>query len=97
MQTDQQFAAMLLRTCKRLAGKPADVTHMDLILVASGCGTFLIPSAYVFRDTKNGHILICKKQRQIFEGFGDFVALQKESASQSSTEYVTFTLIFIMF
>ncbi|VDP16252.1 unnamed protein product [Onchocerca flexuosa] len=95
------FAAMLLRTCKRLAGKPADVTHMDLILVASGCGTFLIASgAYVFQSyekwTYFDSLYYCFITLTTI-GFGDYVALQKESALQSSPEYVTFALIFIMF
>uniref|UniRef100_A0A915PUC5 Two pore potassium channel protein sup-9 n=1 Tax=Setaria digitata TaxID=48799 RepID=A0A915PUC5_9BILA len=95
------FAAMLLRACKRLAGKPADVTHLDLILVASGCGTFLIASgAYVFQSyekwTYFDSLYYCFITLTTI-GFGDYVALQKNSALQSSPEYVTFALIFIMF
>ncbi|EJW84068.1 hypothetical protein WUBG_05021, partial [Wuchereria bancrofti] len=95
------FAAMLLRLCKRLAGKPAAVTHLDLILVASGCGTFLIASgAYVFQSyekwTYFDSLYYCFITLTTI-GFGDYVALQKNSALQSSPEYVTFALIFIMF
>lgn len=35
--------------------------------------------------------------KQRFPGFGDYVALQNNNALQSSPEYVTFALIFIMF
>uniref|UniRef100_A0A8L7T3U4 Two pore potassium channel protein sup-9 n=2 Tax=Brugia TaxID=6278 RepID=A0A8L7T3U4_BRUMA len=95
------FAAILLRLCKRLAGKPAAVTHLDLILVASGCGTFLIASgAYVFQSyekwTYFDSLYYCFITLTTI-GFGDYVALQKNSALQSSPEYVTFALIFIMF
>ncbi|KAM3720058.1 Two pore potassium channel protein [Dirofilaria immitis] len=94
------FAAVLLRMCKRLAGKPANVTHLDLILVASGCGTFLIASgAYVFQSyekwTYFDSLYYCFITLTTI-GFGDYVALQKDSALQSSPEYVTFALIFIM-
>lgn len=33
----------------------------------------------------------------LFVGFGDYVALQKESALQSKPEYVAFSLVFILF
>ncbi|CAG9533732.1 unnamed protein product [Cercopithifilaria johnstoni] len=95
------FAAMLLRICKRLAGKPAKVTHLDLMLVASGCGTLLIASgAYVFQTyekwTYFDSLYYCFITLTTI-GFGDYVALQNNSALQRSPEYVTFALIFIMF
>uniref|UniRef100_A0A0R3S2E9 Two pore potassium channel protein sup-9 n=1 Tax=Elaeophora elaphi TaxID=1147741 RepID=A0A0R3S2E9_9BILA len=95
------FAAMLLRICKRSVGKPDDVTHLDLILVASGCGTFLIASgAYVFQSyekwTYFDSLYYCFITLTTI-GFGDYVALQKNGALQSSPEYVTFALIFILF
>lgn len=40
---------MILRNFKRIVGKTPEVTHVDLILVASGCGSLLIASgAYIF-------------------------------------------------
>lgn len=43
------FAASILKCCKRCAGRRANVTHIDLIFIAFGCGSFLIASgAYVF-------------------------------------------------
>ncbi|VDM98744.1 unnamed protein product [Thelazia callipaeda] len=95
------FAAMLLRTCRRLAGKPPNVTYLDLILVASGCGSFLIASgAYVFQRyekwTYFDSLYYCFTTLTTI-GFGDYVALQKDGALQNSPEYVAFALVFILF
>lgn len=95
------FAALLLRMCKRLAGKPPNVTHLDLILVASGCGSFLIASgAYVFQRyekwTYFDSLYYCFTTLTTI-GFGDYVALQNDGALQNSPEYVAFALVFILF
>ncbi|VDM41930.1 unnamed protein product [Toxocara canis] len=95
------FAAMLLKCCRRCAGRPTKVTHIDLILIASGCGSFLIASgAYVFHRyekwTYFDSLYYCFTTLTTI-GFGDFVALQKDGALQSTPEYVVFALVFILF
>lgn len=94
------FAAAFLKCCRRCAGKPAEVTHIDLILTASGCGSFLIASgAYVFHRyekwTYFDSIYYCFTTLTTI-GFGDYVALQKNGALQSTPEYVAFALVFIL-
>ncbi|MFH4984765.1 hypothetical protein AB6A40_011474, partial [Gnathostoma spinigerum] len=77
------------------------VTHLDLILIASGAGTFLMASgAYVFHRyekwTYFDSLYYCFTTLTTI-GFGDYVALQKDGALQSTPEYVAFALIFILF
>uniref|UniRef100_F1L0A4 Two pore potassium channel protein sup-9 n=1 Tax=Ascaris suum TaxID=6253 RepID=F1L0A4_ASCSU len=94
------FAASILKCCKRCAGRRANVTHIDLIFIAFGCGSFLIASgAYVFHRyekwTYFDSLYYCFTTLTTI-GFGDFVALQKDGALQSTPEYVVFALVFIL-
>lgn len=94
------FAAMLMRCYRRSMNKPANVTHIDLILVTFGGGSFIIATgAYVFHSYEKwsyfDSIYYCFTTLTTI-GFGDFVALQTDNALQGTPEYVLFSLIFIV-
>ncbi|XGW12203.1 hypothetical protein V3C99_013136 [Haemonchus contortus] len=95
------FAARLLRVAKKASGRAPVVTHIDLIFVASGLGTFLIAfGALAFSKYENwtyfDSLYYCFTTLTTI-GFGDFVALQKGGALQNQPDYVVFSLVFILF
>ncbi|KAJ1373080.1 Two pore potassium channel protein sup-9 [Parelaphostrongylus tenuis] len=95
------FAAKLLQFVKKLMGRAPIVTHIDLIFVASGLGTFLIAfGALAFSKYENwtyfDSLYYCFTTLTTI-GFGDFVALQKGGALQNQPDYVVFSLVFILF
>uniref|UniRef100_A0A1I7XTE9 Two pore potassium channel protein sup-9 n=1 Tax=Heterorhabditis bacteriophora TaxID=37862 RepID=A0A1I7XTE9_HETBA len=95
------FAAKLLRFAKKAFGRAPVVTHIDLILVASGWGTLLIAvGALAFSRYENwtyfDSLYYCFTTLTTI-GFGDFVALQKGGALQNRPDYVVFSLVFILF
>ncbi|KHJ86167.1 Ion channel [Oesophagostomum dentatum] len=95
------FAARLLRSVKKAAGKAPVVNHVDLIFVAFGLGTFLIVfGALAFSKYENwtyfDSLYYCFTTLTTI-GFGDFVALQKGGALQNRPDYVVFSLVFILF
>ncbi|CAI5440722.1 unnamed protein product [Caenorhabditis angaria] len=95
------FAAKLIRFFRRAAGKQPIVTPMDLIWVCTGWGAFLIAGgAFAFSKYENWSyfdaVYYCFTTLTTI-GFGDYVALQKDSALQKKPKYVLFSLVFILF
>ncbi|XP_013773310.1 two pore potassium channel protein sup-9-like [Limulus polyphemus] len=96
------FVAYLLKTVKRcLKMKNTEVTETNLICLVSILSTLVM--------TTGAAVFSCYEHWNYFDafyycfitlttiGFGDYVALQKESALQSKPEYVAFSLVFILF
>ncbi|XP_013775947.2 two pore potassium channel protein sup-9-like, partial [Limulus polyphemus] len=96
------FVAYLLKTGKRcLRMKNVEVTETNLICSVSILSTLVM--------TTGAAAFSCYEHWNYFDafyycfitlttiGFGDYVALQKESALQSKPEYVAFSLVFILF
>uniref|UniRef100_A0AC35U512 Non-specific serine/threonine protein kinase n=1 Tax=Rhabditophanes sp. KR3021 TaxID=114890 RepID=A0AC35U512_9BILA len=95
------FAAQILACCKKYFGVKDSVSHIDLIIICSGLGSFLIAAgAWVFHRYEDwtyfDSLYYCFVTLTTI-GFGDFVALQKDGALQNRPEYVIFTLVFILF
>ncbi|KAH7704789.1 Protein SUP-9 [Aphelenchoides avenae] len=96
------FAAKVLRAFKSCFGRRQQtVTHIDLIIVCSALGSFLIAAgAWVFQKyegwTYFDSLYYCFTTLTTI-GFGDFVAMQKDGALQNRPEYVVFSLVFIVF
>uniref|UniRef100_A0A0K0EAV3 Two pore potassium channel protein sup-9 n=1 Tax=Strongyloides stercoralis TaxID=6248 RepID=A0A0K0EAV3_STRER len=95
------FAARVLKCCKQCFGKNPTVTHIDLIIICSGLGTFLIAAGalvfHIYEDWSYFDSLYYCFVTLTTIGFGDFVALQKDGALQNRPEYVVFSLVFILF
>uniref|UniRef100_A0A914UXP8 Potassium channel domain-containing protein n=1 Tax=Plectus sambesii TaxID=2011161 RepID=A0A914UXP8_9BILA len=96
------FVAFVLRNFKQCMGTPnPQVTHINLIVVASACGSLVMAAgAYVFHRTEGWELFDSLYYAFITLttiGFGDYVALQKDGALQNQPQYVAFSLIFILF
>ncbi|KAG8178011.1 hypothetical protein JTE90_001020 [Oedothorax gibbosus] len=96
------FAAFLLKHLKRGIGmRNTDVSETNLICLISILSTVVMTtgaaafSKYERWDYFDSFYYCFITLTTI--GFGDYVALQKESALQSKPEYVAFSLVFILF
>ncbi|XP_076325915.1 two pore potassium channel protein sup-9-like isoform X2 [Tachypleus tridentatus] len=96
------FVAYLLKTAKRcLKMKNTEVTETNLICLVSILSTLLMTtgaavfSRYEYWNYFDAFYYCFITLTTI--GFGDYVALQKESALQNKPEYVAFSLVFILF
>ncbi|GBM45277.1 Two pore potassium channel protein sup-9 [Araneus ventricosus] len=96
------FVAFVLKNLKRVAGlRNTDVSETNLICLISILSTVVMTtgaaafSKYERWDYFDSFYYCFITLTTI--GFGDYVALQKESALQSKPEYVAFSLVFILF
>ncbi|XP_076349908.1 two pore potassium channel protein sup-9-like isoform X2 [Tachypleus tridentatus] len=96
------FVAYLLENAKRcLKMKNTEVTETNLICLVSILSTLVMTTgAAAFSRYEHWNYFdafyYCFITLTTI-GFGDYVALQKESALQSKPEYVAFSLVFILF
>ncbi|GAB6019418.1 hypothetical protein CHUAL_000999 [Chamberlinius hualienensis] len=97
-----RFAAVIIRNVKRMLKlRNTEASETNLIVVVSSLSTLVMTTGAAAFSSYEGWdyfdaLYYCFVTLTTI-GFGDYVALQKDSALQKNPEYVAFSLVFILF